>query len=415
MYQKRCIDAILKKRLSSAGAILIRGPKGCGKTETALQVAQSEARLDIDRNIIAQFDINPRFVLRGDTPRLIDEWQIRPEIWNYVRHEVDERKAKGQFILTGSSSNHGLTKLHSGAGRFSIIDMRPMSLMEKGLSTEEVSLNLILQGDEPGSEVIEPTLEELAELIITGGWPGLLGSEVDDAIQFMADYVRLTAEVDIQNVSGVNRDPVKVTRLMQSFARNIATEAPLSTIVKDVNGTDGYLTEETASLYISDLERLRVVEQLPAWPTHLRSRARLRTTPKRHFVDPSLAAGSLALTVDKLKNDMNYFGFLFESLVLRDLRIYAEMQGGKVYHYRDSNKLEVDMIIEYPDGRWAAFEVKMGFPAREEAALNLLAFTEVVDTKRVGEPSALTVITANGFAHRRKDGVNVIPLGTLSV
>lgn len=354
-------------------------------------------------------------MLAGDTPRLIDEWQIRPEIWNYVRHEVDKRKAKGQFILTGSTSNKGMTKLHSGVGRFSIIDMRPMSLMEKGLSTEEVSLELILQGEKPSSQVIEPSLEELAELIITGGWPGLLGAEVEEASQFMADYVRLIAEFDIQNISGVNRDPVKVARLMQSFARNISKEASLATLVKDVNGTDGYLTEETASLYISDLERLRVVEQLPAWSTHLRSSARLRTAPKRHFVDPSLAAGSLALTVERLKNDMNYFGLLFESLVLRDVRIFSEMQGGKVYHYRDSNKREVDMIIEYPDGRWAAFEVKMGFGARDEAAANLLAFSQVIDTDKVGKPSALTVITANGFAHRRKDGVNVIPLGTLSV
>jgi predicted AAA+ superfamily ATPase len=353
-------------------------------------------------------------VLEGPVPRLIDEWQEFPRIWNYVRRAVDDRKKKGQFILTGSANPEERARLHSGAGRFSVIVMRPMSFFEKGWSTGEVSLAKLVKGGIPKSESVDFDLGTLAEKITLGGWPGLLGAGGKKGLRFMRDYITLIAELDISRVADKKRDPRRVLRLMQSLARNISTEATLTSLAKDTGGNDTRLTDETIADYIDALERLMTVEQLPAWSPHIRSADTLRKTPKRHFVDPSLAVGALGLSVDKLLSDLKYFGFLFESLVIRDLRIYAGAADGSVFHYRDSRGMEVDAVVEYPDGKWAAFEVKMGFNAQDEAAANLLAFAAKVDQKKMGPPAALTVICANGFACRRKDGVNVAPLATLT-
>ena len=414
MYLTRFADSMLEDRLRSAGAVLIRGPKGCGKTETAMQKAKSIARMDIDESVRIRMEVDPKLVLEGDVPRLIDEWQEYPLIWNHVRHEVDTRKEKGQFILTGSSSVQDQARLHSGAGRFSVLNMRPMSLYERGWSTGEVSFDGLVTGAIPKSDEVSFSLKDLAGKITLGGWPGLIGANPEDGLRSMQDYISLIAEVDINKASGSNREPQKVRRLIQSFARNISTEAALVTLVKNTNGTDGFVSTETATTYIETLERLMVVEHLPAWNTHIRSSDTLRKSPKRHFTDPSIAVGALGLSVDKLLADLEYFGLLFESMVIRDLRIYAEVHDARVFHYRDSTNFEVDAIVEYPDGRWAAFEIKLGFGAQEAAASNLLKLAQKVDQKRMGAPVALTVITANGFAFRRKDGVNVVPIGTLT-
>lgn len=414
MYLTRFADTLLTDRLRSAGAVLIRGPKGCGKTETAMQIAQSVARVDIDEAVRIQMEIDPKLILQGATPRLIDEWQEYPRIWNHVRHEVDARKGKGQFILTGSSTVKDQWRLHSGAGRFSVLDMRPMSLYERGWSTGEVSLQALINGAIPASGAVEFSLEDLANKIAIGGWPGSIGADTEDALRSVHDYISLIAEVDIHKESGSYRDPQKVKRLIQSYARNISTEATLTTIVNDTNGSDGFVSTETANTYIETLERLMVIENLPAWNTHIRSSDTLRKRPKRHFVDPSLAFGALGLSPDKLLTDLEYFGLLFESLVIRDLRIYAQMHEAKLFHYRDSSNSKVDAILEYTDGRWAAFEIKLGIGAQDTAADALLRLARKVDTDRIGAPSTLTVITANGFAFRRKDGVNVVPIGTLT-
>jgi len=413
-YYKRFTDAALQDRLRLCGAVLIQGPKGCGKTETAVHAAKSLVRLDTDDEIRKIMEVDPKSVLAGSVPRLIDEWQEYPRIWNYVRREVDDRKKKGQFILTGSANPEERARLHSGAGRFSIIKMRPMSLFEKGWSSGEVSLAKIMKGGVPKSGQAEFDLEILAEKITIGGWPGLIGSGNRAALRFMQDYIALIAEVDISRFGGKRREPQKVRRLLQSLARNISTEASITSLAKDTGGSEVSIRDETVAEYIEALERLMVVEQLPAWSPHIRSSDTLRKTPKRHFVDPSLAVGSLGLSPAKIKADLNYFGFLFESLVIRDLRIYAEVHDGKVYHYRDSRDMEVDAIIEYPDNTWAAFEVKMGFAAQDEAAKNLLAFAKKIDQEKMGPPAALTVITANGIACRRKDKVNVVPLSVLT-
>ena len=413
-YIKRFTDITLQNRLRLSGAVLIQGAKGCGKTETAVQAAKSLARLDTDDEIRMRMEISPKSVLEGPVPRLLDEWQEYPQIWNYVRREVDDRKKKGQFILTGSATPEERARLHSGAGRFSVIKMRPMSLFEKGWSSGEVSLSKIMKGGAPKSGSVEFDLKSLAEKITLGGWPGLIGAGGRAALRFVQDYIALIAEVDISRFGGKRRDPWKVMRLLQSLARNISTEASLTSLAKDAGGSQVTLNDETVTEYLEALERLMVVEQLPAWSPHIRSADTLRKTPKRHFVDPSLAVGTLGLSTGKLMADLNYFGFLFESLVIRDLRIYADVNDGKVCHYRDSRDMEIDAIVEYPDGVWAAFEVKMGFSAQDEAAANLLAFVKKIDRKKMGPPAALTIITANGFACRRKDGVNVVPLSALT-
>jgi predicted AAA+ superfamily ATPase len=413
-YCKRFADGLLAGRLQSAGAVLIEGAKGCGKTETAKRQSASVVRFDADEQVRIKMEIDPAIILAGETPRLLDEWQEYPRIWNYVRREVDERRRKGQFILTGSATPHDDVRRHSGAGRFSVIKMRPMSLFEKGWSTGEASLAALMRGEPPFSGEVRFDLGELAEKITLGGWPGVIGDSADNGLRFAADYVSLIAEADLSRVSGKKRDPYKVARLLQSFARNTSTEAALSSLAKDAGGSDGGFDNETAAQYLSALERLMAVENLPAWSTHIRSADTLRKAPKRHFADPSMAVGALGLSIDKLVCDLNYFGLLFESLAVRDLRIYADAGGGKVFHYRDSRGLEIDSVVEYADGTWGAFEIKLGIGAVDDAANNLLKFSAKIDTGKTKAPAALTVITGNGFAYRRRDGVNVVPLSTLT-
>ncbi|MDR1816674.1 MAG: DUF4143 domain-containing protein [Puniceicoccales bacterium] len=427
-YQKRFADVEIQQRLAIAGAVLVTGPKACGKTETALQVAKSSVRLDTDPQARLAMQVEPTRILTGDTPRLLDEWQEFPDIWNLVRHEVDARRQDGLFILTGSANPDETTRRHSGAGRFSVMRMRPMSLFENGWSTGEVSLAKLFEnaGDNAGTDTAAGTgtaitsaevpadLDTLAEKVLFGGWPGLLGKNLARALEFSRDYAALTAEVDISRVSEKRRDPDKVFRLMQSLARNVSTEATVATLAADVRGGTGGFKDETAADYLDALNRLMFVEDLPAWNAHIRSGATLRQMPKRHFADPSLACGILRLNKEKLLADLEYFGLLFESLVIRDLRVYAQTLRGSVRHYRDSAGTEVDAIVERDDGAWLAVEVKLGISAADAAAANLRKFEANINTAKTPPPRALVIITANGFAHRRPDGVFVVPIATLT-
>ena len=413
-YTRRVADEELKQCLAAAGAVLIEGPRASGKTETALQMARSEVFLDVDRRAQDMIAVDPGLVLEGSKPRLIDEWQTAPVIWNHVRRAVDARVGNGHFILTGSAVPPDDITRHTGAGRIVRMRLRPMSLFELGHCTGQVSLSEVLAGQPVTSPSTDLSVQDLAELICVGGWPGHLGSSAVEAMRVNRSYIDDICRADIQRVDGVRRDPERVRRFLQSLARNVATYASLATIARDVSGLDQpSMTGHTARSYLTGLERLMVVEDQPPWATHLRSRSRLQVSAKRHFVDPSIAAAALGAGPSHLLRDFSWFGFLFESMVTRDLRVYAQATDARVYHYRDDTGLEVDAIVDVGPGRWAAFEIKLGLSRIDEAARSLLKFADRVDTGRCGEPSALGVIVERGYGYVRPDGVSVIPLGAL--
>jgi predicted AAA+ superfamily ATPase len=392
---------------------VIEGPRACGKTATARQIAVSEVLLDVDTNARAAIEVDPALVLDGPTPRLLDEWQIEPAIWNHVRRAIDDRSGPGQFILTGSAVPPDDITRHTGAGRISRLRMRPMSLFETDRSSGSISLSELLEGRMSPSSDPGLSVADLAKEIALGGWPGLRGRSVEDALLAVRDYLEEIARVDVGRVDGTHRDPGRVTRLLASLARNIATHTAATTLAEDTGGADGPLKDDTVREYLAALERLMVVEDQPAWAPHLRSKHRLRTASKRHFVDPSLAVAALGATPDRLLGDLNLLGFLFESLVVRDLRVYAQATDAWVSQYRDSGGLEVDAIVEASDGRWMAFEVKLGQGQIDAAAASLTRFAARIDTARCGSPALLGVIVATGYGYRRKDGVAVIPIGAL--
>ena len=414
-YRPRVADGELIERLASAGAVLIEGPKACGKTWTARQVAASEVLLDLDANARAALEVAPQVVLAGATPRLIDEWQVGgTRLWNHVRREVDERQQPGQFILTGSSTPSDDITRHSGAGRFSRIAMRPMSLYEMGHSSADISLAALLAGERPACPDPGQGLLELLERVAVGGWPAGLTRDLDAALQQNRDYLAQAREVDIPSVSGARRDPRRLDRLLSSLARNVATEVKISALARETaGGEDTAIARSTIYDYLSALERLMLVEDVPAWAPQLRSKARLRQEPKRHFVDPSLAVAALEITPKRLLDDLNYAGFLFESLVVRDLRILAAPLGGTASHYRDANGVEADVVLQLRDGTWGAFEVKLGPERIEEAAASLRRFAESIDSARSGEPAVLGVITNGTYGYFRPDGIMVLPIAGL--
>lgn len=412
-YLARIADAELAARLTSSGAVLIEGPKACGKTETARQQAASEVRLDVDTQARAAAEITPQLVLDRPAPLLIDEWQLVPSIWSHVRRAVDDRQARGQFILTGSATPNDDVARHSGAGRVAVMRMRPMCLAESGRSTATVSLTALL--DSATQSAVDPGLSvpDLAEAITVGGWPAWQGASAATVSRGLRDYLTQITHIDVPAVSGKRRNPAKVDELLRSLARNSATEVTIKTLVADATGPGQTLDRDSASAYLAALERLMVVEDQPAWAPAMRSRAQLRSSPRRHFVDPSLAVAALRASPARLLGDLESMGLLFESMVVRDLRVLAQPLDGQVLHYRDNKGLEVDAVVTCDDGRWGAFEVKLGHSRIGEAAENLLAFASKIDTSVCGEPGVLAVVTGTGLAYRRKDGVHIVPIGTL--
>lgn len=415
-YRPRIVDPELAARLAATGAVVIEGPKGCGKTASARQVARSEVLLDVDENARRAIAIDPRLVLDGPVPRLFDEWQLEPTLWNHLRRAVDARQQPGQFILTGSAAPTDDITRHTGAARITRLRMRPMSLFETGHATGAISLAALLAGESARSQESTLTVTDLATLVVIGGWPGNLTRTSAQAMQASRDYLDEIRRVDLSRVDRSTRDPGKVGRLLRALARHVATEASLATLMADTvgaEGADGALARETVRDYLDALERVMIIEDQPAWAPHLRSRSRIRNAAKRHFVDPSLAAAALRATPARLLADLNALGLLFESLVVRDLRVYAQASDATVLHYRDNTGLEVDAIVEVSDGQWAAFEVKLGQGQVDAAAASLLTFASRVDTAKCGAPAALGVITASGYGYRRPDGVHVIPVGAL--
>jgi predicted AAA+ superfamily ATPase len=412
-YLERIVDEELRDDLGAVGAAVIEGPKACGKTVTAQHAAASEVRLDVDPEAREAAALEPEFILDGPTPRLIDEWQLEPAVWNHVRRAIDDRRKPGQFILTGSAIPADDITRHSGAGRLTRLRMRPMSLYEKNRSSGHISLRRLLAGEKERSPQAKMTLRELADEISLGGWPGFLEMPEKQALTAGRRYLDEIRRVDIDAVTGKRRDPVKVERLLRSIGRNVSTEASVATLARDAGGADGPLKHETADEYLDALRQLMVVEDQPAWGVHLRTTHVLRKAPKLHFVDPSLAVAAMRGSPAQLLQDLSLLGLLFESMVIRDLRVYAQAADAEVLHYRDSDGLEVDAIVEARDGRWAAFEVKLGFSQVEEAAAGLHKFVKRIDTSRCGPPAALGVIIGSGIGFKREDGVQVIPIGAL--
>lgn len=413
-YRTRIVDQIVQDALATFGAVIIQGPRAVGKTTTGLQVAASSIRLDSSPEVAALAETSPSTVLAGEAPRLIDEWQLAPTLWNAVRHEVDERAVPGQFVLTGSSTPPDDITRHSGAGRFRRVTLRPMTLAESGDSSAAFTLADLFD-DAKIAGVGGPTVEDYTELLVRGGWPALVAQPSRSAQEYLSSYLDDVALVDLPHAD-LRADPLRMRALIRALARNVSTEISAAKLSKEaeIGTSNTEVSAQTVRKYLDALTRVFVIEEQPAWATHLRSKVRLRTQPKWHFIDPSLATAAMGASKQMLLDDLNTLGLLFESMCIRDLRVYAQQLAGSVYHYRDEVGLEVDAVVELNDGRWAAFEVKMGGVKNIElAAHNLTSLAAKVSEKRSGQLASLNVLTAGTTSYTRPDGVNVVALGHL--
>jgi hypothetical protein len=419
-YRSRIVDEKLRDKLDAKGAVVIEGPKWCGKTTTALQLAGSVLRMDEPGNRDANIqmsEIDPSRLLDGETPRLIDEWQIAPKIWDAVRYEVDMRDEEGQFILTGSAVPVESKEItHSGTGRFTWLAMRTMSLYESGESTGEVSLEHLFSQPEQISGRNELDIDKLAYLICRGGWPRAIRMKEKAALSQATDYYDAVVRSDINRADGITKNPERVKRLMKSFARNQGGQVSNTLFRDDIlaNDTEG-LNEDTIASYINALKKIYVVEDMPAWNPNLRSKTAIRSSDTRYYVDPSIAAAALGAGPKDLTNDLNTMGLLFETMCVRDLRVYAEALGGEVLHYRDKSGLECDTVIHLRNGSYGLAEIKLGGSRLiEEGAANLKSLAGKIDTTKMKEPSFLMIVVGTGqFAYRREDGIYIVPAGCL--
>jgi predicted AAA+ superfamily ATPase len=423
-YLNRITDKVLDRALEASGAVLVEGPKWCGKTRTAEEKAASTLYMqdpDHTASYLKAADTKPSLLLKGDTPRLIDEWQMAPVLWDAVRFAIDQRGETGQFILTGSAVPKDNTTRHTGTGRISRMMMRPMSLFESLESNGAISLKSLFDkkfdGDSNSQDCISTlTIEGLAFALIRGGWPASVNTSIvrqkeSVIMRQVNDYVDAVINIDVSRVDGIEKNPARVRALMRSLARNVSTTASISTIHRDIAGDEETISEKTISAYLNALRRIFVIEDQPAWNPAMRSKTALRTTPKRHFVDPSIAAAVLRANPDSLLSDFNTFGLLFESLCIRDLRVYAQAIDGEVFHYRDKSGLEADAIVHLKDGRWGTVEIKMGAKEIETAAENLKILRDKINLDKMKEPSFLMVLTATEFGYKRDDGVYIVPIG----
>jgi len=419
-YKNRIVDSILSKKLAGKGAVLIEGAKWCGKTTTAEQIAQSVLYMDdpekIEQNL-ALADLNPKRLLQGDTPRLLDEWQLAPKLWDAVRYEADHRDNLGQFILTGSAVPPSLDSVrHTGTGRFAWLRMRPMSLFESGDSNGGVSMKDLFSSPRKISGESSLNIDRLAFLTCRGGWPRAVSLPADIALEQAFDYFDAVVNTDVSRIDGVSRDPERVKRLMRSYARHQGSQTATSVICDDLKTNDSATLEYDAlSAYINALKKIFVIEDMTAWNPNLRSKTAIRTSDTRYFVDPSIATAALGLGPDDLIADLNTFGLLFETLCVRDLRIFTDSLDGQVYHYRDKSGLECDAVIHLRDGSYGLIEIKLGGDKLiSEGAETLLKLSEKIDTTKMKKPAFQMVLTGTGdYAYCRKDGVLVVPIGCL--
>ena len=416
-YLPRLCDVELQMALKSSGAVLIEGAKWCGKTSTATHASESVVYLqdpDHARAYQAIADTKPSLLLKGTTPRLLDEWQVAPVLWDAVRFEVDQRTEPGQFILTGSAVPMESETAHTGTGRISRIKMRTMSLFESKESNGQISLSALFAGkQEDIGALSDLTIEKMAFILCRGGWPASISIEGIPACRMAIDYVEAIINQDVSRVDNVEKNPERVRLLLRSLAKNISTTSTFQTIRKDMEATDIGLSDKTIQTYMNALRRIFVIEDLPAWAPSLRSKTAIRTSEKRHFVDPSIATAVLRTNPNGILADFTFFGFLFEALCTRDIRIYAQAIDGDVFHYRDKSGLEADLIVRLRDGRWAAIEVKLGIKQIEEAAKNLLTLKSKINEESMGKESFLMILTGGQYAYQRKDGIWIVPIGCL--
>lgn len=416
-YKPRIADELLARELEGMGAVLVKGPKWCGKTTTAEQLAESVIYIDEPENVdqnIRTSEINPSQLLEGKTPRLIDEWQIAPRLWDAVRFAVDRRKLDGQFILTGSAvpSDSRLEK-HSGTGRIAQITMRPMSLWESGDSTGTVSLRDLFNGNHDIAGISEYDINDIAYFICRGGWPRATLQSRNVSLRRAFDYCDAIVNMDIHRVDNIERNSQRTKLLMKSYARVQGAQAPLTTIRDDMKNNDSpSLDERTVFSYIEALKKLFVIEDMPAWYPNLRSKTAIRTSDTRYFVDPSIATASLGIGPDALIHDLNTMGLMFETMCIRDLRVYADSLDGSVSHYRDKSGLECDAVIHLRDGSYGLVEIKLGGESLvKEGVKNLQTLASKIDTEKMKAPSFLMVLTGTGhYAIRRDDGVLEVPV-----
>lgn len=419
-YKKRIADELLKKKLKGKGAVLIQGPKWCGKTTTAEQISKSVLYMDNPEDKeqnISLADLQPSLLLTGATPRLIDEWQLAPKLWDAIRFEVDHRGEEGQFILTGSSVPANMDEVtHTGTGRFAWLTMRPMTLYESGESNGSISLLELFNNSTKLNGISELTLKDVAYLCCRGGWPRSIFMDKETALEQAYDYYNAVVNSDISRVDNINRDPERAKNLMRSYARNIGSQVSNETIKDDMINNDLFsLDVDTVLSYINALKKLFVIEESPAWNPNLRSKTAIRTSKTRYFVDPSIVVAALGIGPNDLINDLNTFGLIFESLCIRDLRVYAESINGSVYHYRDASGLECDAVVHLRSGVYGLIEIKLGGDNLiNEGVENLIKMKNKIDTEKMNNPAFLMVLTATGkYAYQREDGVYIVPIGCL--
>jgi predicted AAA+ superfamily ATPase len=420
-YKSRIADQLLRDELDAMGAVLIEGPKACGKTTTAEQQAKSVLYMDdpskqTQYKQMAQTDIS--LLLRGEAPRLIDEWQEMPRFWDAIRFEVDHRGSDGQFILTGSAVPADMSNIHhTGTGRYGWLTMRPMSRWESGDSNGSVSLGELFDGSDKRGATSELTLNQLAFVLCRGGWPGALRKKTEKAaLQQAIEYYKAIVTNDVSRVDGVKRDPERAKRIMRSYARHQGAQASIQTILADISVNDvEELNDKTVVSYLAALRKIFVIEDMPAWNPNLRSKTAVRTSDTRYFVDPSVGVAALGLGPNDLINDLNTFGLFFETMCIRDLRVYADSLGGSVYHYRDKNGLECDAVVHLRNGSYGLIEIKLGGDKLiEDGVKTLTTLSNLIDTTKMKSPSFSMVLTGVGdYAYRRSDGIYVVPIGCL--
>lgn len=419
-YKKRIADKLLKYRLEEVGAVLIEGPKWCGKTTTAEQQAKSVLYMadpDNQKSYIEMADLRIKMLLKGDNPRLIDEWQIIPQIWDAIRFDVDHRCEEGLYVLTGSAVPASTENIHhTGTGRFAWITMRTMTLWESGESTGEVSLAELFRGNPDIAGFNKLKIEDIAYVVCRGGWPSSVSKNRRAALRQAYDYYDAVVKTDISRVDEVSRNSERTKLLLRSYARSQGGQVSIGAIRQDMMANDDEtLADKTVQSYIGALKKIFVIEDMPAWNPNLRSKTAIRSADTRYFVDPSIAVAALGLGPEDLVNDLETFGLLFETLCVRDLRVYADALDGMVYHYRDKNGLECDAVIHLRNGAYGLVEIKLGGAAAiEKGASTLMELASKIDTTKMKVPAFLMILTAVGdYAYQRKDGIYVVPVGCL--